>query len=97
MENNRMDAEGEITTKIKNIIKTRVRPILIMDGGNIEFVGYENGVVRVKLLGHCHRCPLAGLTLKGTVEALINEELDEKDAVVVEALEFEEEEDGALN
>jgi Fe-S cluster biogenesis protein NfuA len=83
--------DEEIIQKIKEIIKTKVRPILVMDGGNIEFVDYADGIARVKLLGHCHDCPLANITLKGTVEGMINEELGEGNEVVVEAVEFEEE------
>jgi Fe-S cluster biogenesis protein NfuA len=81
----------EIVLKVKEAIKIKIRPILVMDGGNIEFVGLVNGIVKVKLLGHCHHCPIAAVTLKGTVEAMINEELDEDNAITVEAVEFEEE------
>jgi Fe-S cluster biogenesis protein NfuA len=82
----------EIILKIKEIIKTEVRPILVMDGGNIEFVEYVDGIVRVKLLGHCHHCPLASITIKSTVETIINEGLGEGNEVIVEAMEFEEDE-----
>jgi Fe-S cluster biogenesis protein NfuA len=82
----------EIVSKIKEVIKTKIRPILVMDGGNIEFVDFVDGIVRVKLLGHCHHCPLASITIKGTVEGMINEELGEGNEVIVEAMEFEEEE-----
>lgn len=58
---------------IKETIKTKIRPILVMDGGNIEYVDYANGVVSVKLLGSCHGCPLSAITLKNTVLNLLQE------------------------
>ena len=53
--------------KIIEAIKT-IRPALQADGGDIEFVSYENGIVKVKLTGACSGCPHAGLTLKAGVE-----------------------------
>ena len=44
-----------------------------MDGGNIEYVDYANGIVSVKLLGSCHGCPLSTITLKNTVLTLLQE------------------------
>ncbi|MBO4956446.1 MAG: NifU family protein [Rickettsiales bacterium] len=75
--------------KIKEIIKTKVRPILVMDGGNIEFVDYKNKIVTVKLLGACRGCPLSAITLKNTVEGLIKEEVPS--VAGVEAVDFDEE------
>ena len=74
--------------KIKEIIKTKIRPMLVMDGGNIEFVDYKKGVVSVKLLGNCRGCPLSAITLKNTGEGMLKEEIPE--IVSVEALDFEE-------
>lgn len=47
--------------------------MLALHAGNIEFVGLEDGVVRVRLLGTCHGCPLSSLTLKAGVEELLKE------------------------
>lgn len=58
---------------IKDVIKTKIRPVLVLDGGNIEFVDYTNGIVTVKLLGACHGCPLSALTLKNVVLSSIQE------------------------
>lgn len=73
--------------KIKNIIKTKIRPILVMDGGNIEFVDYKDKIVKVKLLGNCKGCPLSAITLKNTVDSLIREEIPDID--YVESIDFE--------
>lgn len=69
--------EEKIIENIKYIIKTKVRPILVMDGGNIEFLDYSDGVVTVKLLGACDGCPLATITLKNTVKTLLQESVPE--------------------
>lgn len=59
--------------KIISIID-KIRPFLISDGGNIEFIKYEEGIVYVKMLGHCSECPLIDTTLKDSIEiAIINE------------------------
>ena len=87
--------EKNLISKIKEIIKTKVRPMLVMDGGNIEFVSFENNVLSVKLLGACHGCPLSSLTLKHSVEGLINDELSNelKQPLTVQAIDFEEDGD----
>ena len=45
-----------------------VRPALKMDGGDVELVGVDQGVVSVRLLGACGGCPMATMTLVGFVE-----------------------------
>ena len=50
-----------------------IRPMLAMHLGNIELVDVSDGVVRVRLLGTCHGCPLSQLTLKAGVEELLSQ------------------------
>lgn len=46
-----------------------VRPALQMDGGDVELVRVsDNGTVEVRLMGACHGCPMATMTLVGFVE-----------------------------
>ena len=45
-----------------------VRPALQMDGGDVELVGVDEGIVKVRLLGACGGCPMATMTLVGFVE-----------------------------
>lgn len=45
-----------------------VRPALMRDGGDVEFVSLEDGVVKVKLVGACGGCPMSQLTLKNFIE-----------------------------
>lgn len=48
---------------------------MISDGGNIEFVKYEDGIVYIKMLGACAGCALIDTTLKDGVECAIKEEV----------------------
>ena len=58
-----------------------IRPMLARHLGNIEFVNFENGVVRVRFLGTCHGCPLAQLTLKAGVEEMLRQRIPEVTSV----------------
>ena len=62
--------------KIKEIID-ELRPYLMNDGGNIEFVKYENNIVYIKLSGACAECQMIDLTLKEGIESAIKEEIPE--------------------
>jgi len=67
--------------KIKEIIE-QIKPFLKRDGGDIEFIKYENNIVYVKMLGACAHCPMIDVTLKDGVEASIQAELPEVIEVV---------------
>lgn len=60
--------------KIISIIN-ELRPFLMNDGGNVEFVKYENNIVYIKLTGACANCQMMDLTLKEGIEAAIKEEV----------------------
>lgn len=60
--------------KIINCIDD-IRPFLINDGGNIEYVKYENNIVYIKMQGACAGCPMMNLTLKDGIEQAIKEEV----------------------
>lgn len=66
-----LDQDFGVTKQIKDIIKTRVRPFVEQDGGDIEFHSFQNGIVFVKLLGSCSGCPSSFVTLKNGVEKLL--------------------------
>ena len=67
--------------KIINIID-KLRPFLISDGGNIEFVKFENNKVYIKMLGACAGCDLINITLKDGIESAIREEVPEVKEVI---------------
>jgi len=62
--------------KVEKAIE-KIRPFLQQDGGDIELVGVEDGVVKVKLKGACGCCPMAQMTLKNGVEKALKEEIPE--------------------
>lgn len=67
--------------KIKEIID-KLRPFLINDGGNIEFVKYENNIVYIKMMGACANCQMLDLTLRdGIAAAIMNEIPEVKDVI----------------
>ncbi len=53
----------------------KIRPALQADGGDVELVDVEGGVVKVRLTGACGGCPMATITLKNGIEALLKEEV----------------------
>lgn len=66
----------ETEKKIIEIID-KIRPFLISDGGNIEYIKYEDGIIYVKMMGHCQDCPMIDLTLKDSIEMAITSEIPE--------------------
>lgn len=75
---------GETVFKIQQVLED-IRPNVQMDGGDIEFVKYDDGVVSVRLSGACVGCPAAIYTLKLGVEERLKEHLsDVREVVAVE-------------
>ena len=70
--------------RVEQVIN-RIRPAVQMDGGDIELVGVDNGLVKVRLVGSCHGCPSSMMTLKAGIERAIRAEVPE--IVAVEAVE----------
>jgi len=60
--------------KVEEVIN-QIRPALEADGGNVELISVEDGVVKVKLVGACGSCPMSTLTLKMGIERLLKEKV----------------------
>lgn len=73
--------KNEIEQKIISIIDT-LRPFIINDGGNIEFLKYEDNIVYIQMLGACADCEMMDLTLKDGIETAIKDEIPEVEKVV---------------
>lgn len=69
-------------TAIESIINDKIRPGLLMDGGNIELVSIEGNKVLVRLLGACGHCPGATMTLKMGVERILKAHFAELEEVI---------------
>ena len=74
------DTEAE--KKIRNIIDTEIRPAVAMDGGDITFEKFEDGVVYVYLQGSCAGCPSSTMTLKMGIENRLKQAVPEVREVV---------------
>lgn len=61
--------------QIKDVITKNIRPALQMDGGDIDFVAFKDGVVEVRLKGACCGCPHAAMTLHAGVERMLKEKI----------------------
>lgn len=70
----------EIEKKIIEVLN-KIRPFLNSDGGDVEFVKFENGIVYVKLQGACGHCPMATVTLKNMIEDTLIMEVEEVEKV----------------
>ena len=62
--------------KIKEVIE-KLRPFLVSDGRDIEFVKYEDNIVYIRMMGACVNCQMIDFTLKDGIEAAIQEEIPE--------------------
>ncbi len=60
----------------------QIKPALQADGGDVELVDVEGGVVKVKLTGACASCPVATVTLKQGIERILKEQIAEVKEVV---------------
>ena len=76
--------EAELVVKIKELIDTYVKPAVEMDGGNIEFKSFNQGIVTVILQGSCSGCPSSTVTLKSGIEGMLRRMVPEVKEVVSE-------------
>ena len=67
---------GVLERQVQDALE-ELRPALRSDGGDVELVGIEDGVVRVRLLGACGGCPMAMMTLVGFVEERLKQRVPE--------------------
>lgn len=61
------EATGEVAT-ILDILETEIRPAVALDGGDVEFERFEDGVVYLRMQGACSGCPSSAMTLKQGIE-----------------------------
>ena len=75
------DAAG-VVGRIREILDEEIRPAVAMDGGDIVFAGYRDGVVELYMQGSCQGCPSSTATLKMGIEARLREVIPEVQEVV---------------
>ncbi|XP_059802365.1 NFU1 iron-sulfur cluster scaffold homolog, mitochondrial-like isoform X1 [Hypanus sabinus] len=76
------EEDDEVVAMIKELLDTRIRPTVQEDGGDVIFKGFENGVVKLKLLGSCTGCPSSVITLKSGIQNMLQFYIPEVDEVV---------------
>ena len=67
--------------KVEEVLD-KIRPSLIRDGGNVELVDVNDGVIKLKLTGACAGCPMSTMTLKMGIEQILKKEIPEVKEVV---------------
>jgi Fe-S cluster biogenesis protein NfuA len=67
---------NNIEEKIIEVLE-RIKPYLENDGGNLEYIKFEEGIVYIKLLGACAGCSMIDITLKDGIEAMLMDEVPE--------------------
>ena len=78
---NNNNNSDEIVNKIMEVLDTKIRPAVARDGGDIKFVSFEDGVVKVLLQGSCSGCPSSLMTLKQGVQNLLKHYIPEVESV----------------
>ena len=68
---------SETALRIKEIINEEIRPAVAMDGGDITFERFENGIVYLNMIGACSGCPSSTMTLKMGIQNRLQDEIPE--------------------
>lgn len=63
--------DDEVVQMIKELLDTRIRPTVQEDGGDIVFMGFEEGIVKLKMQGSCTNCPSSVVTLRNGVQNMM--------------------------
>ncbi len=84
-----LPTDSETVATIKELLETRIRPTIQEDGGDIEYCGFENGIVKLRLKGACKTCDSSVVTLKHGIENMLMHYVPEVEAVeqIVDELE----------
>lgn len=81
------DDDDEVVLAVKELLATRIRPMLRADGGNVRYIDMDDGTVYLLLEGACKTCPSSHITLKSGIERMLMHWIPE----VVEAQEVSDE------
>ncbi|XP_029377168.1 NFU1 iron-sulfur cluster scaffold homolog, mitochondrial [Echeneis naucrates] len=73
--------DDEIVSMIKELLDTRIRPTVQEDGGDVIYKGFEDGTVKLKLVGSCTGCPSSTVTLKNGIQNMLQFYIPEVDNV----------------
>ena len=82
LENQKEEEDSDIIQRIKHILDDEIRPAVAMDGGDVQFKSFDNGILTLQLQGACSSCPSATFTLKMGIENRLKEDIPEIVSVV---------------
>ncbi len=74
--------DSETVKNIKRILKNQIRPVVNLDGGDISFVKFEDGVLAIQMKGACVGCPSSAATLKQGIESQMKQLVPEVREVI---------------
>ncbi|XP_066535111.1 NFU1 iron-sulfur cluster scaffold homolog, mitochondrial isoform X2 [Hoplias malabaricus] len=80
-ENSVSEEDDDIVSMIKELLDTRIRPTVQEDGGDVIFKGFEDGTVKLKLVGSCTGCPSSTVTLRNGIQNMLQFYIPEVDDV----------------
>jgi NFU1 iron-sulfur cluster scaffold homolog, mitochondrial len=75
------EGDSETVQMVKELLETRIRPAIMEDGGDIEYRGFVDGEVLLKLRGACRTCDSSVVTLKNGIEAMMRHYVPEVTSV----------------
>ena len=75
-------AEGGVVARIRRVLDEEIRPAVAMDGGDVVFAAFRDGMVEVYMHGACSGCPSSSATLKHGIEARLREVIPEVEGVI---------------
>lgn len=66
--------DQELNERIERVIE-RIRPAIQADGGDVQFIELDEGIVKLRLMGACVGCPMSTMTLQAGIERMIRQEV----------------------
>ncbi|XP_034463849.1 NFU1 iron-sulfur cluster scaffold homolog, mitochondrial [Hippoglossus hippoglossus] len=73
--------DDEVVSMIKELLDNRIRPTVQEDGGDVIYKGFEDGTVKLKLVGSCTGCPSSSVTLRNGIQNMLQFYIPEVDKV----------------
>ncbi|XP_042358192.1 NFU1 iron-sulfur cluster scaffold homolog, mitochondrial [Plectropomus leopardus] len=80
-ESSHSEDDDDIVSMIKELLDTRIRPTVQEDGGDVIYKGFDDGTVKLKLVGSCTGCPSSTVTLKNGIQNMLQFYIPEVDNV----------------
>jgi len=74
----------EISTDIKTVLEDKVKPAVAQHGGTINFMSFEDGVVKLEMAGACSGCAMSKVTLQNSVEGMLKHYVPEVQSIIGE-------------